>query len=381
ALMACLPVEVRKAIEVFEEDGRELSLNDIILKARSLLKKCGRGAENAAPLAAGGITSGKYCHNCKVVGHTAAECTRATGGQRQSRGRYRKPRGSLRCYNCQEQGHIARNCPRRRDQKDGQSGGAGEAKVSSAKSKPQGSLGGAAVEDSEERQGFRPHLRCQIQGQEVSVPVDTGCDCSLITADMAMRYGASILPVVTPVVLRLMDASTTLSTVGQAMLTISFMVGGSWRTVSHNFQVVNKTVFGPMVVGSDFASQYCQGMRWGPDGGVTIAGAAEVSKADDDADGVVTYKLDNILGVEVTEKSDGSVTINSSDFILTKGPSEDHFTCKWIWLNDVPPPPIRSANQGDYAPRLTEEEEASLREEAKKLVDNHWIRKYDEQID
>ncbi|KAF4646560.1 hypothetical protein FOL46_005484, partial [Perkinsus olseni] len=57
ALMACLPVEVRKAIEVFEEDGRELSLNDIILKARSLLKKCGRGAENAAPLAAGGITS------------------------------------------------------------------------------------------------------------------------------------------------------------------------------------------------------------------------------------------------------------------------------------------------------------------------------------
>ncbi|KAF4675818.1 hypothetical protein FOZ60_000919 [Perkinsus olseni] len=154
ALMACLPVEVRKAIEVFEEDGRELSLNDIILKARSLLKKCGRGAENAAPLAAGGITSGKYCHNCKVVGHTAAECTRATGGQRQSRGRYRKPRGPLRCYNCQEQGHIARNCPRRRDQKDGQSGVAGEAKVSSAKSKPQGPLGGAAVEHSEERQGF-----------------------------------------------------------------------------------------------------------------------------------------------------------------------------------------------------------------------------------
>ncbi|KAF4646819.1 hypothetical protein FOL46_005113, partial [Perkinsus olseni] len=67
-------------------------------------------------------------------------------------------------------------------------------------------------------------------------------------------------------------------------------------------------------------------MRWGPDGGVTIAGAAEVSKADDDADGVVTYKLDNILGVEVIEKSDGSVIINSSDFILTKGPSEDHFT-------------------------------------------------------
>ncbi|KAF4732698.1 hypothetical protein FOZ63_027047, partial [Perkinsus olseni] len=65
SLLAALPEEVRKAIRMFEEDGRQLPLADVVVKARAQLKT--RKVDKV--LAAASVTGGQYCYICKATGH------------------------------------------------------------------------------------------------------------------------------------------------------------------------------------------------------------------------------------------------------------------------------------------------------------------------
>ncbi|KAF4743347.1 hypothetical protein FOZ62_016308, partial [Perkinsus olseni] len=54
SIMKSLPPEVRRAVEAFEEDGKELSLNDVTAKARTLLKVLPKPTQQVAAA----VTSG-----------------------------------------------------------------------------------------------------------------------------------------------------------------------------------------------------------------------------------------------------------------------------------------------------------------------------------
>ncbi|EEQ97545.1 hypothetical protein Pmar_PMAR009242 [Perkinsus marinus ATCC 50983] len=106
SLIATLPEDVQKAIRVFEEDGRQLPLPDVVAKARAQLKTY----SGEKKLAAGAVTGGQYCYICETTGHIAAEC-RERGATRP----ISKPKGKgkgkgPRCYTCQKYGHIAEDC-------------------------------------------------------------------------------------------------------------------------------------------------------------------------------------------------------------------------------------------------------------------------------
>ncbi|KAF4695980.1 hypothetical protein FOZ60_002684 [Perkinsus olseni] len=110
SVMKSLPAEVRRAVEAFEEDGKELSLNDVTAKARTLLKVLPKPTQQVAAA----VTSGKYCYACKTTGHTAKECGQSGV---QPRGPKKQDKASgvkrVKCFACHQRGHFARDFPTR----------------------------------------------------------------------------------------------------------------------------------------------------------------------------------------------------------------------------------------------------------------------------
>ncbi|EER00072.1 gag/pol/env polyprotein, putative [Perkinsus marinus ATCC 50983] len=169
-----------------------------------------------------------------------------------------------------------------------------------------------------------------------------------------------------------MDAVGVLTTTGQVDLPVMYLAKDGWVKVVHTCYVVDKMVFGSLVLGADFASLYCQGMTWDEGGRIAVTAAAARGIDED----VQAYNLPDIPGVRVLEYPNGTVEIISIDFVLSKRSDEPQFTCRWIWRGGDPPGTFYKANRGDYNPKLTAQEELNLRAETDKLITNGWVKPY-----
>ncbi|KAF4681180.1 hypothetical protein FOZ60_012477 [Perkinsus olseni] len=110
------------------------------------------------------------------------------------------------------------------------------------------------------------HENRSIDQLQPPVPVDTGCDRSLISAQFVEKKGIPVETSTGPVSFRLMDSSATMR---RLALNISQQMVGS---MSHeNFHVVKNTALGPVVLGNDFAALHRQGMTWDEHGQITVA--------------------------------------------------------------------------------------------------------------
>ncbi|KAF4687930.1 hypothetical protein FOZ60_003322 [Perkinsus olseni] len=276
SLLAALPEEVRKAIRMFDEDGRQLPLADVVVKARAQLKT--RKVDKV--LAAASVTGGQYCYICKATGHIASECNQRRSTSSPNPKGNERPKGKgkskgPRCYNCQKYGHIARDC---RSKKTGKAGAATEEGFTAAE-QPTG--------------GVVLHM-----GSEYAIGVDTGADYSLISSSFAASLAIPVRSDIPPIRLRLMDAVGVMDTVGQVDLPVTYLAKDGWVDVKHPCYVVDKTIFGPLVLGADFASRYCQGMTWNEDGRIEVPAAAAQKNYDD----VQSYSLPDTPGVRVLEQ-------------------------------------------------------------------------------
>ncbi|KAF4646828.1 hypothetical protein FOL47_005578, partial [Perkinsus chesapeaki] len=172
----------------------------------------------------------------------------------------------------------------------------------------------------------RPHLRCRVHHEAQSVPVDTGCDKTLISEAAAREWGLAVSNTGTSTTLRLMDPEVRMRTCGTCVLQLEYMSGSGWQLASVECLVVTATVMGPLVLGWNFVREHLQGMRWDPFGAIMVGGVtcdmvgAEVRS---------TYSLVDMPDTRVVEYTSGRVDIISSDFLLTKGPDDQQFTCNW----------------------------------------------------
>ncbi|EER15479.1 hypothetical protein Pmar_PMAR017560, partial [Perkinsus marinus ATCC 50983] len=121
-------------------------------------------------------------------------------------------------------------------------------------------------------------------------------------------------------------------------------------------------------------------MTWDEHGQITVAAHGCVHEGGEESEEVKSYGLPNLPGVKVYEYANGKVEIISSDFYLWREPGETQFTCRWIWRNGCAPEPFYSANRGDYNPKLTQKEEEELAAEVKKLVQNGWVKEFDDEV-
>ncbi|KAF4675663.1 hypothetical protein FOL47_007435 [Perkinsus chesapeaki] len=358
SLLAALPEEVRKAIRMFEENGRQLPLADVVVKARAQLKT----HKFDKDLAAAAVTIllpnivTQYCYLCKTTGHTAIDCAqRGVGSSTTSKGDERVARSDLEAKarvkaRSEEKVHV----------------------VMPVKSMA------ILLEIAKATDGRgcsahvrRPYLLCKFNGEEHAIGVDTGADYSLLSASFATCLGIAVQRDCPDVVLHMMDSVGVMTTSGQAELDINYLAKDGWVGVKHTCYVVDRLAFGPLVLGADSASLYCQGMSWDKNGLIKVAAAVC-----EPSENVQIYDLPDTPGVRVLEHSDGTVELISNDFILVKGRGDLQFTCKWIWRGGEPPGTFFKANRGDYNPKLTPKEEEHLAVETAKLVDNGWIKRY-----
>ncbi|KAF4745814.1 hypothetical protein FOZ62_022074, partial [Perkinsus olseni] len=124
------------------------------------------------------------------------------------------------------------------------------------------------------------------------------------------------------------------------------------------------TALGPVVLGNDFAALHRQGMTWDEHGQITVAAQGCVRGEGEEVEEVKTYGLSNLPIVKFYEYADGKVEIVSSDF----------------YLNGHAPEPFHSANRGDYNPKLTEKEEKELAAEVEKLIQNSWVKEFNDEV-
>ncbi|KAF4650136.1 hypothetical protein FOL47_001427, partial [Perkinsus chesapeaki] len=371
SLMASMPAEVRRAIEAFEEDGRELVLNDVVVKARTLLK---HNAQTSDALAAASITSGKYCYACKTAGHTAAECGRARShGSGQRRTNRPNDLKRVKCFACRQRGHMARDCPRRASERQSNVSGAAATNGNGPSRTGDTTLAGAASAES----GF-PLARRQVGGVPIEAAVDTGCDISLISIGFVKAQGWVMDDAGPSVSLTQMDGTGLLKTIGIIHLLVSFDESGTAqkKSVPHVFHVVPQTVLGAVVIGVDFAGRHLQGLRWNQAGKVQVGAAARVQSSDEGGDTLVNEcRLPDLPGVHAHVYQSGKVVITADDFEVIREANDCHFTCRWIWRDGRGPSPMTMANRGDYNPSLTSEEEAQVTVEVEKMVSNGWPHK------
>ncbi|KAF4707476.1 hypothetical protein FOZ63_000617, partial [Perkinsus olseni] len=355
SVMKSLPAEVRRAVEAFEEDGKELSLNDVTAKARTLLKVLPKPTQQVAAA----VTSGKYCYACKTTGHTAKECGQSGV---QPRGPKKQDKASgvkrVKCFACHQRGHFARDFPTR----------------SAAKQ-----AAGAAHAEKDFPKARRSSDEAVLQMLDAAV--DTGCDISLVSSEFVKGLGVAIDTTSPMMTLTQMDGTGKLQTLGVVNLVVTYHKAGTEGVMraSHFFHVVTTTVFGPVVIGADFASVYLQGMRWDGTGCVCVGGATRASSIHDTTGDSVAeqHRVGNLPGVYAQLFESGRVVITADDFILSKDRDDSHFTCKWIWLHGEPPSPMVGANRGDHNPSLTVEEEGQVKAEVEKMISNGWIAPFD----
>ncbi|KAF4720539.1 hypothetical protein FOZ63_023056, partial [Perkinsus olseni] len=156
--------------------------------------------------------------------------------------------------------------------------------------------------------------------EEHQVPVDTGCDCSLISAQFVEKEGIPVETSTGSVSFRLMDSSATMKSHGIVKIGVEYLSTNGWVHVTQSFHVVKNTALGPVVLGNDFAALHCQGMTWDEHGQITVAAHGCVRGEGEEVEEVKTYGLPNLPGVKVYEYADGKVEIVSSDFYLWREP-------------------------------------------------------------